>query len=210
VLNDLVPKRGQLLEIGSFCGIFLERIRANGWEVTGLEPDRRVADYSRTKYGLNIVDGVLPNSALPAGHFDAVMMLHVIEHMPDPSENLREIHRILKPGGVLVVETPRFDSLMFKMLGRRERSLGNCNGHIYFFTVPALRRMFEKSGFDVMKVELVGRTLTIDRFFFNLGVISRSNLVKRWLYSMSKTLHLDRHSIHVNVRDMQRIYGRAK
>jgi 2-polyprenyl-3-methyl-5-hydroxy-6-metoxy-1,4-benzoquinol methylase len=210
VLNELSPKRGRLLEIGSFCGIFLDRIRANGWDATGLEPERRVADYSRSKYGLNIVDGVLPQPGLASENFDAVMMLHVIEHMPDPSENLREIHRILKPGGVLVVETPRFDSLMFKMLGRRERSLGNCNGHIYFFTVPALRRMFEKSGFDVLKVELVGRTLTIDRFFFNLGVISRSNLVKRWLYSMSKTLHLDRHSIHVNVRDMQRIYGRAK
>jgi 2-polyprenyl-3-methyl-5-hydroxy-6-metoxy-1,4-benzoquinol methylase len=210
VLNELAPKRGRLLEIGSFCGIFLDRIRTNGWDVTGLEPDRGVADYSRAKYGLNIVDGVLPQPALASEHFDAVMMLHVIEHMPDPSENLREIRRMLKPGGVLVVETPRFDSLMFKILGRRERSLGNCNGHIYFFTVPTLRRMLEKNGFEVIKIELVGRTLTFDRLFFNLGVISRSNLVKRWLDSMSRTLHLDRFSAHINARDMQRIYARAK
>src|SRR5208282_5445413 len=122
VLNGWLPKRGRLLEIGSYCGIFLDRIRASGWEVTGLEPDRGAADYSRAKYGLRIVDGVLPNPSLPDKNFDAVVMLHVIEHMPDPSENLREIHRVLKPGGVLVVETPRFDSLMFKILGRRERS----------------------------------------------------------------------------------------
>jgi 2-polyprenyl-3-methyl-5-hydroxy-6-metoxy-1,4-benzoquinol methylase len=210
VLLELVPKRGRLLEIGSFCGIFLDRIRASGWEVTGLEPDRGVADYARAKYGLNIVDGVLPKPALPDENFDAVVMLHVIEHMPDPSENLREIRRLLKPGGVLVVETPRFDSLMFKILGRRERSLSNCNGHIYFFTVPTLRRMLEQNGFEVIKVELVGRTLTMDRLFYNLGVISRSNLVKRCLSSVSRALHLDRFSVHINVRDMQRIYGRAK
>jgi 2-polyprenyl-3-methyl-5-hydroxy-6-metoxy-1,4-benzoquinol methylase len=129
-LNGLVSKRGKLPEIGSYCGVFLDRIRANGWGVTGLEPDRGVADYSRAKYGLKIVDGVLPKPELPAESFDAVMMLHVIEHMPDPSENLREIHRLIKPGGVLVVETLRFDSWMFKILGRRERSLSNCDGHI--------------------------------------------------------------------------------
>ncbi len=210
MLNELVPKRGRLLEIGSYCGIFLDRIRANGWEVTGLEPAQGVADYARAKYGLKIVDGVLPNPALPSENFDAVVMLHVIEHMPDPSENLREIHRVLKPGGVLVVETPRFDSLMFKILGRRERSLGNCNGHIYFFTVPTLRRMFEKNRFEVVKVELVGRTLTLDRLFYNLGIISRSPRVLRWLQSVSRVLHLERISLYINVRDMQRIYGRAK
>jgi len=210
VLNGLVPKRGKLLEIGSFCGIFLDRIRTAGWEVMGLEPDRGVADYSRAKYGLNIVAGVLPNPSLPDNNFDAVVMLHVIEHMPDPSENLREIRRVLKPGGVLVVETPRFDSLMFKILGRRERSLSNCNGHIYFFSVSSLRRMFEKNGFEVVKVELVGRTLTLDRLFYNVGVIIRSNLVKRCLSSVSRALHLDRVSVYINARDMQRIYGRAK
>ena len=210
VLNELVPRRGKLLEIGSFCGIFLDRIRTSGWEVTGLEPYRAVADYSRGKYGLNVVDGVLPRPELPDESFEAVAMLHVIEHMPDPSENLREIRRLLKLGGVLVVETPRFDSLMFKILGRRERSVGNCDGHIYFFTVATLKRMLEKNHFEIIKVELVGRTLTVDRFFYNLGLISRSNLIKRCLASVSRALHLDRCSFYINARDMQRIYARAK
>jgi len=209
-VNALAPKRGRLLEIGSYCGIFLDRIRASGWQVTGLEPDRGVADYSRAKYGLEIVDGVLPQLSLADQSFEAVVMLHVIEHMPDPAENLREIHRLLKLGGVLVVETPRFDSLMFKLLGRRERSLSNCNGHIYFFTLPTLRQLFEKNGFEVVKVELVGRTLTLDRLFYNLGIMSRSDWVKRCLAWLSRTLHLDGFSVYLNARDMQRIYARAK
>jgi 2-polyprenyl-3-methyl-5-hydroxy-6-metoxy-1,4-benzoquinol methylase len=210
VLNDLFPKRGRLLEIGSYCGIFLNRIREDGWEVQGLDPDRGVAEYARSKYGLNITDGVLPNPVFSTSTFDAVVMLHVIEHMPDPSENLREIHRILKPGGVLVIETPRFDSLPFKLLGRRERSICNCNGHIYFFTRRTLRQMAEKNGFEVIHTELVGRTLTLDRLCYNLGLIARSGSVKSWLSRISRALHLDRFKIYINVHDMQRAYVRAK
>jgi SAM-dependent methyltransferase len=209
VLNALVPQKGRLLEIGSFLGIFLDRIRADGWDATGLEPYRWPADYARKKYGLNIVDGVLPNRSLPDGGFDAVMMLHVIEHMPDPSADVRELRRVLRKGGIMVVETPRFDSLMFKLMGRRERSLNNCPGHIYFFTVQTLSKLVEKCGFEVARVELVGRTLTVDRLLTNLGIMSQSRRVTGWLGRMGPKLGLDRVRIHVNARDMQRIYFRA-
>lgn len=210
VLNELLPQRGRLLEIGSYCGFFLNRIRADGWQPTGLEPDHAVANYSRSKYQLDIVEGILPQPALPDHGFNAVVMLHVIEHMPDPAANLREIHRLLVPGGVLALETPRFDSLSFKLLGRRERSLGNCNGHIYFFTVPTLRRLLEKCGFEVFRVELVGRTLTLERLCYNLGLITRSERVKRWLAAVSAARRLDKYRVHVNARDMQRMFCRAR
>jgi 2-polyprenyl-3-methyl-5-hydroxy-6-metoxy-1,4-benzoquinol methylase len=210
VIDSLIPKRGKLLEIGSYCGIFLDRIRSDGWDTTGLEPDLGVADYARGKYGHRIIDGVLPQPSLADGSFDAVVMLHVIEHIPDPSSALREIRRIMKPGGILAVETPRFDSLMFKLLGRRERSISNCNGHIYFFTVPTLSQILKKNDFEIAKVELVGRTLTLDRFLYNVGLITRSQRIKQWLGSLSSALRLDRMSFYLNVHDMQRIYARAK
>jgi len=208
VLDGLIPRRGKLLEVGSYCGIFLNRIRADGWEVMGVEPDAAAAGYARQKFGLEISGHLLPDPNLPDDAFDAVVMLHVIEHMPDPSGNLREVCRVLKPGGVLVVETPRFDSLMFKLLGRRERSVCNCNGHIYFFTVPTLRRLLEKNGFEVIRVELVGRTLTLDRFLTNVGLVLRNPWIQRWFARLGVKLHLDRLRIYLNVRDMQRLYAR--
>jgi len=209
VLDQAVPQRGKLLEVGSYLGLFLERIRADGWQVVGLEPYRPAANYARAQYGLEIVEGVLPNQALPEAHFDAVMMLHVIEHMPDPSQNLRELRRVLKPGGVIVVETPRFNSLSFKILGRRERSIQNCSGHIYFFTEDTLRRILERNGLKVFCIERVGRTLTLDRFLFNLGLVTRSTAIQRWFASIARTLRLEKIRFHVNVRDMQRVYARA-
>ena len=105
-LNTLAPKRGKLLEIGSFLGHFANEIRASGWDITCLEPYVGAVKYSREKYDLNVIEGILPQPTLPSATFDAVIMLHVIEHMPDPGANLAEIRRLLKPGGTLVVRHP--------------------------------------------------------------------------------------------------------
>lgn len=210
VLNSLFPQRGKLLEIGSYAGYFLDKIRAAGWDVTGLEPADGPAEFARKNFGLKVIEGILPNPELPKDNFDAVVMLHVIEHMPDPGQNLREIRSLMKKGGVLVVETPRFDSLMFKVLGRRERSLSNCNGHIFFFTTKTLSELMTRNGFEVFRIDLVGRTLTLDLLLSNVGVILRSQKAKNMLGKMSRTLGLSNYRTHVNVRDMQRVYCRAK
>ena len=209
VLNQLFPERGRLLEVGCFAGIFLNRIHADGWQVTGLEPELSVARYTRQKYGLEIVEGTLPNAGLPESSFDVVVLLHVIEHMPDPSGSVRDIRRLLRPGGVLVVETPRFNSLMFKILGRRERSIQNCQGHIFFFTEATLKGILERNGFKVLKTERVGRTLTLDRFLYNVGLVSRSAMLQRFLARTAGRLGLDKRRIYLNARDMQRMYARA-
>lgn len=209
-LNEIFPQRGKLLEIGSYLGIFLDKIRSEGWDTTGLEPFHTVAEYSRKTYGLNVIEKLLPDAHFPDASFDVVIMLHVIEHLPDPAEYIREIRRILRLGGGLVVETPRFDSLMFKIMGRRERSLSNCDGHIYFFTVPSLTALLEKNGFSIERVDLVGRTLTADRLLYNVGVMSRSAGVQNALASAGSALGLNKLKLHVNIRDMQRIYCRAK
>ena len=209
-LNGFMPQRGKLLEIGSFLGTFANEIRAAGWEVTCLEPFVGAVKYSRQKYNLNVIEGILPQPSLADGSFDAAILLHVIEHMPNPGENLAEIRRLLKPGGMLVVETPRFDSLMFKLLGRRERSISITNGHIYFFTVPTLKKLLDKHGFEPISVDLVGRTLTFDRLIGNVGVMLRNPRLHGYLSRMSRALKLEKIVFHVNVRDMQRIYCRAK
>ena len=135
-INRLHPDRGRLLEIGSGFGFLLQTFRMDGWKVTGVEPDRNLARYSKAKQGIETISCVLETANIPNESVDVVIMLHVIEHVPDPVGTLREIYRVLKPGGHLILETPRYDTLMFKLLGRRERSL-SCDGHIYFFTTES-------------------------------------------------------------------------
>jgi SAM-dependent methyltransferase len=131
-------------------------------------------------------------------------MNHVIEHLPDPLGTLRLIHRLMKSGGHLVIETPRYDSLTFKLLGRRERSV-RCDGHVYFFTSETLTRLCEAAGFRITKRWTTGRRLTLDRLAWNLGLVSREEWLQNGLERLSRACRLDRFGVYLNVGDIQRV-----
>ena len=114
---------------------------------------------------------------------------------------------MLVPGGHLVLETPRYDTLAFRLLGRRERSL-SCDGHVYFFTTESLRRAYQAAGFEHVEHRFPGRTLTLDRVVHNLGVMSKRPSLQRSLGAASRRLGLQRISASVSLRDMQRVLVR--
>jgi SAM-dependent methyltransferase len=204
LLNRLHPDRGKLVEVGSSMGILLNEFKKDGWDVLGVEPDRNGCRYATNQLGVSTVNTILDNAALPDDSVDVLVMLHVIEHVPDPLQTLGEVFRVLKPGGHFVMETPRYDTLMFKILGHRERSLG-CDGHIYFFTTDSLRKLYEAAGFELVERNYVGRSLTLDRLAYNVGVISRSKRVKDAIARVSRRLGLQKVAFRLNFRDMQRV-----
>lgn len=203
-LAQLYPHRGSLLELGCGMGFQLEAFHRDGWDVTGIEPDRGFCEFIADYHGLKALPTILEEAGLPDGSIDVVVFLHVIEHVPDPLGTLQSIYRALKPGGHLVIETPRYDSLMFRIFRHRERSL-NCDGHIYFFTTETLRELAEKAGFVPEECKLVGRSLSLERLAWNAGVMSKNEIVQSLLRKLSTVLKLDTKQIHLNARDMQRI-----
>jgi hypothetical protein len=126
---------------------------------------------------------------------------HVIEHVPNLLLLFKK-HYLLKTGGKLILETPTYDSIIFKLLKHRERSV-RCDGHIYFFTKRTLRKLVENNGFKVVKHETVGRTLTLERLFHNFGIMTGK---KEFFSRVSKKLQLNRFVVGINTKDMQRIY----
>jgi hypothetical protein len=94
---------------------------------------------------------------------------------------------------------------MFKILGRRKRSV-SCDRHIYFFTTDTLARMATKAGFGVIKTDYVGRSLTLERLFYNFGVMSKSATIERTLRKIANAMRFNRVAITLNARDMQRVY----
>jgi SAM-dependent methyltransferase len=204
-LAENFPGRGTLVEIGSGLGCLLNFFREDGWNTVGIEPNAGLCLFAQQEFHLTILPGTLAEADLGSGSADVVTMIHVIEHVPDPVSIFREVHRILRPGGWFVVETPRYDTLMFRLLGRRERSL-SCDGHIYFFTTDTLARMATGAGFKVLRSDYVGRSVTFDRLVYNLGVVTKSSAAQRGLGKLSRLLRLNRLSATLNLRDMQRVY----
>jgi len=204
LIGRLHPKRGKLLEVGSSLGFLLDFFRKDGWRVTGVEPDKGAMRHATKKLHIETINAILEDAAIPDESVDVVVMLHVIEHVPDPVGTFREIFRVLKSGGHAIVETPRYDSLMFKLFGRRERSL-SCDGHIFFFTTDSLRKVYAKAGFAHEQTDYVGRSLTLDRLVYNLAVISKSATIQRVAKAVSRRLNFQKVAFTINVRDMQRI-----
>jgi SAM-dependent methyltransferase len=204
-LSAAYPRRGRLLEIGSGFGFSLDYFRRDGWSTTGVDQSRELCAYAAEVFNQTVIPSSIAEAPLEADAFDAVIMLHVIEHVPNPLATMRKIFDALQPGGTLVLETPRYDTLMFKLLGRRERSVA-CDGHVYFFTVDTLSRLATTAGFAVRETYFVGRSLTLGRLLYNVGVVSRSGAVKTALESLSTKLRLDRFHLYLNLRDMQRVY----
>lgn len=201
---DFVDSRekGTFMEIGSYAGVFLNEAKKRGWDVIGIEPLELPAMYSENTFGIKVIREYFEKADLKNDSLDVIVACHVIEHVPDPSYFIRHAFDLLKSGGNLILETPTYDSFMFRILKHRERSV-RCDGHIYFFTTESLGKLVEKNGFKILKHEKVGRTLTLDRLFYNFGIMTGK---KEFFNRLSKKMRLDKFIIRINMKDMQRIY----
>lgn len=140
---------GRLLEIGCGGGAAMQFMKRKGWEVTGLDFDEGAVSNARSK-GLDVRHGQLSAQAFADDSFDAVVMSHVIEHVPAPRDLLAECHRILKKTGILVVLTPNAVSRGHKHYGRSWRGLEPPR-HLQIFTPRSLANIAKGSGYALVE-----------------------------------------------------------
>jgi len=137
----------RLLEIGCATGEFLKVCRRRfGWEVAGVEPNRRLGDALRGE-GYTVVPSTLEDAELPAGQYDVVSLFNVLEHLWDAAYSLKRINRLLRPGGLLVVEIPNFDSSARLRFGKYW-FLYHLPRHLSHFTRESLAGLMRECGFE--------------------------------------------------------------
>jgi SAM-dependent methyltransferase len=114
---------GTALDVGSAAGFIPAGLRDAGWRPTGVEPNAAMATVARSRFGLPVVIGGLDqidlSSVTPPGGFDAITLIQVIAHLPDPAAALRSLVERLAPGGVLLVETWDRSSRAARLFGER-------------------------------------------------------------------------------------------
>jgi len=194
--------KGRFLEIGCSTG---EMLAAAGSSFTamGVEADEKTSLLARA-HGLDVFTGTLSDAGFPDKHFDAAAMYHVIEHVPSPREELRELRRIIKPGGWLVLETPNIATAWYRLLGARWRQI--IPDHIFFFTPRTITRLCESSGFEAGELRSVGKAMSVRLFINRLSRYHRpaANLLE----AVSNRLNLSDLTIRLKLGDVMRLYAR--
>jgi 2-polyprenyl-3-methyl-5-hydroxy-6-metoxy-1,4-benzoquinol methylase len=166
IIERFAPGKGDLLDIGTAGGSFLSVAQKRGWQVSGCEPNRWLADWGKQNYGVHIHPGTIFDMQLNDGSFDVVTLWDVLEHTPDPKAVLQECYRILKPGGILVINYPDIQSLVARLMGRRWVFL--LSVHLYYFTYETLGAMFQKMGFGVISRSHHWQFLEVGYIFFRM------------------------------------------
>ena len=164
-------QKGASLDVGTAGGSFLAVAQRNGWEVAGCEPNRWMAEWGKEHYSIDIVPGTIFDMGLEDESFDVVTLWDVIEHTPDPTTVLEECRRVLKPGGLLVVNIPDIGSLVSRLMGRRWVFLLSI--HLYYFTVQTLREMLKKTGFKMLLSRPHWQTLELGYILFRMEAYVR-------------------------------------
>ena len=156
-------EKGELLDVGSGFGFFLSEMKNRGWDVTGIEISQKAMDYARDVLGLTIHPGPLEKANFPDDYFDAVTGFYVIEHLPYPMAFLRECHRILKPGGLLLLRYPHTTPIkhLLQLLGIKN-CLYDLPAHLSDFPPKMIQRCLEKIGFGKCQHLIGGYTLPRD------------------------------------------------
>lgn len=147
---------GRLLDVGCATGNFLhEMARSGRWGVEGVELSPEAAAQARERLGLMVHVGRLEEVDLPGSAFDVLTMWNVLDHLHDPLGSLRTAHRLLKPGGLLVLSVSNLAGFEAKLFGRFWPGW-DLPRHLYFFPRPVIDRMLAEVGFAVLRWRCLG------------------------------------------------------
>jgi len=159
LINSLQSNKGRILDIGAGTGDFLSVAKNDGWKTIGVEPNDKAKAIAKNK-GVSFVE---KTSELENHSFDVISMWHVLEHVPDLDKQIKELKRLLKPTGTLIIAVPNFKSFDAKHYGKFWAAF-DVPIHFWHFSKTAIQLLFEK---EEMKLEKV-LPMKFDSFYVSL------------------------------------------
>ena len=159
LINSLQFQKGKILDIGAGTGEFLSVAKNDGWQTMGVEPSVKAKAIAKSK-GVSFVE---QTSELENQSFDVISMWHVLEHVPDLDKQIKELKRLLKPTGTLIIAVPNFKSFDAKHYGKYWAAY-DVPIHFWHFSKTAIKMLFEK---EEMKLEKV-LPMQFDSFYVSL------------------------------------------
>ncbi|MCU0362463.1 MAG: class I SAM-dependent methyltransferase [Bacteroidales bacterium] len=152
---------GNLLDIGSGTGHFAAAMKNAGWNVSAIEINEKAREFSERELGIAALPPEKAGS-LEDGSFDCITLWHVLEHFHDLHGYMKEIKRLLRPGGTLVVALPNSDSADARLYGKFWAAW-DVPRHLWHFTPSSFAKLAELHGFAVRR----SAVLPLDVFYIS-------------------------------------------
>lgn len=209
-LNDIeeyTKIKGRLLDIGAYLGIFIQEAQKRGWQAQGIEPVREAAKFAQEKFSLPVENVSLEEFNSLDGSFDLITMYQVIEHLADPVASIEKVNKLLKPGGLLVIETPNIDNNWFKIFKSKWRNF--IPEHFQFFDKRTLKFLLGQHNFDVLEVKTVKRVISLEMIGQQLKY-NVSKIIGKIFVLLTSILGLKNLNIKLNLGDNIIAFARKK
>jgi 2-polyprenyl-3-methyl-5-hydroxy-6-metoxy-1,4-benzoquinol methylase len=158
LINSQSPK-GRILDIGAGVGDFLSVCKNDGWQTIGIEPSDKAKAIALNK-GVSFVENL---SELESNSFDIITMWHVLEHVPDLENQIKELKRLIKPSGTVIIAVPNFKSFDASYYSNFWAAY-DVPIHLWHFSKTAIKKLFAKENLELVKV----LPMKFDSFYVSL------------------------------------------
>lgn len=153
VWSELIPasREKTLLDVGCGSGLYVHAANKHGWKSTGCDIDKELVDLGNSKLNVELHHADLLQCRYASNSFDVVRLKFVLEHLPNPFEILSEVHRILKPGGLVFIVVPNEEGTINQFhlsMGRRKNGRWGTltpPHHLHAFSPSTLKGLLLRS-----------------------------------------------------------------
>lgn len=180
-IEQLTGGPGRVLDVGCGPGLLLDHMRARGWQTRGTERSSGAAKQARDMLNLDVRAQDIDELVAEGLVYDAVVLWHVAEHLPDPATTVRDVAQLLRPGGVLMISVPNFGSLEAKIGGAGWFHL-DVPRHLFHFELATLRNLLADAG--LVARDVVHIAPEYDVFSFVQTAQNRLGLPPNLLYDV--------------------------
>lgn len=159
IINSYHPEKGSLLDIGAGTGDFLVTAKAQGWQTTGIEPNENAKKLAISK-GISFQNNI---ESIENQQFDVITMWHVMEHVPDVTHQIKELKRLLKPNGTIIIAVPNYKSYDAQHYGIFWAAY-DVPRHLWHFSKTSIEKLVSRENMKLVKT----LPMVFDSFYVSL------------------------------------------